>query len=65
MTPDWKDIKTAPCVGKKTLMFWPKTGNRKIIIGYRCSGSDDVIGDDGKWYKATHWDYMPKGPGYN
>lgn len=57
---DWRPIETASAVGKIRLMFWTKYG--RVVVGYRVSGTNDVISEESSQYQATHWMPLPAPP---
>jgi hypothetical protein len=74
MKPDWKPIETAPF--NEVVMLW----NGSLSFGEREDPDEDFYvriegefvwdGDHDRAHivqvrKATHWDYLPEGPGVN
>jgi hypothetical protein len=56
---DWQPIETAPCVGKKRLLFALAGGG--FGVGFRYAGTRLVVLDHNSKtsFRATHWMPLP------
>ena len=57
----WQPIETAPCVGKKRLLF--ALANGRIVTGWRLTKTCNVKPEGSSHYAlATHWMPLPEPP---